>query len=221
MNNSKTLLTAFALTATMGLAAAIAPPAIDSAQEPADIKQQDDVVAKVGEKAPDFTLMDTEGEEVSLSDFEDQIVVLQWINPQCPVCKRVMEDGLVMEMHEELLELDEDLIHLTINSTHYHTPEHTAEYLKEHDMEDVPGLDDSDGVVGKLYEARTTPHLYVIDKEGILRYNGAFDDDQRGTKDNRTNYVVNAVKQIIAGETVAPAETKPYGCSVKYEVAEN
>jgi len=91
----------------------------------------------------------------------------------------------------------------------------TAAYLKKHDIE-APGLVDREGTVGKMYDARTTPHMYIIDKEGVLRYSGAIDDDQSGRSDSPTNFVVQAMRQIAAGETVAPDSTRPYGCSVKY-----
>ncbi|MHC4102825.1 MAG: thioredoxin domain-containing protein, partial [Planctomycetota bacterium] len=82
---------------------------------------------------------------------------------------------------------------------------------------DAPVLIDRDGKVGHLYGAKRTPHLFVIDAEGVLRYQGAIDDDQRGDKGEKaTNYVVQAVRQIVAGETVAPDITRSYGCTVKY-----
>ena len=182
-----------------------------------DNPQGKTAVAKVGKPAPDFTLKDAEGKAYKLPDYKGKIVVLQWINPDCPVCRRVCKDGVVRNAIKELKALDKDYVHLAINSTHYMDPEAGAKYLKSHKI-DVPALSDADGTVGHLYDARTTPHLFVIDKKGILRYSGALDDDPRGRKgDEATNYVVNAVRQIIAGEEVSPGTTKPYGCSVKYK----
>lgn len=212
MKSRRSFFTLMGLTLVLGATTALTAP-----QDGQVVK---DDKAKVGNAAPAFTLNDTEGKEVSLSDFEGHIVVLQWINPQCPVCVRCMESGLVTAMAKELKELDANIVHLAINSTHSQTPEHTAEYLKEYKLE-VPGLVDSEGKVGKLYGAKTTPHMFVIDAEGVLRYAGAFDNDPRGSRDDATNYAVNAVKLILAGETVEPAETKPYGCNVKYKPITN
>ena len=89
----------------------------------------------------------------------------------------------------------------------------TAKYLKDNKIE-IPALLDTDGAVGKMYGARTTPHCYVIDDNGTLVYQGAIDDNQSGG--GKTNYVVNALTQLKKGEKVSPSETKPYGCSVKY-----
>jgi peroxiredoxin len=177
---------------------------------------QSEVKAVIGKPAPNFTLKDTAGKSHSLSDFKGKTVVLQWINPDCPYCRRVMAEGVVKQMLKDLKSLDKDLILLAINSTHYMTPEDTARYLKKNKI-DMPGLIDSDGAVGRLYDARTTPHVFVIDKKGILRYSGAINDDRRGSQGSEAaNYVVNAVRQIGAGEPVAPDKTRPYGCSVKY-----
>lgn len=174
-----------------------------------------DVSAKVGEAAPDFTLTDANGKEYSLSDYKGRIVVLQWINPDCPVCRRVSSSGLVGKMSKQLKKIDGELVHLAINSTEEMTAKTSLNYLKKHHI-DATALSDQDGTVGKLYGARTTPHLFVIDKEGVLRYQGAFDSDPNGKKKDVTNFVTNAVQQIANGETVTPDYMKPYGCSVKY-----
>jgi len=172
--------------------------------------------AVVGKRAPNFTLKDTDGNEVSLSDFAGKMVVLQWINKDCPVCRRVMEKGLTAKMLQGLKEQDENMVWLAIDTTHYMKAEDTATYLKKHNMPGK-GLMDPSGTVGRVYGAKTTPHLYVIDTKGVLRYSGAINDDRRGRKGtDATNYAVNAVKQIVAGEEVSPSSTRPYGCSVKY-----
>jgi peroxiredoxin len=173
-------------------------------------------VDSIGKPAPAFTLKDSDDKAHSLADFKGRIVVLQWINPDCPVCRAVASSGRVAAMEKEVKKLSRDIVFLTVNSTHYMEPAIGAEYLKSHDLT-MPLLIDRDGKVGKLYAARTTPHLFVIDAEGVLRYSGAIDDDQTGRKGaEATNYVVNAVRQIVNGETVTPDATKPYGCSVKY-----
>lgn len=170
--------------------------------------------AKVGEAAPAFELKNTDGETVKLEDHKGNIVVLQWVNPGCPVCVRVMSTGVESTMLEELKALDENIVVLAISSTRDLEGEKIAAYLEENEI-DIVALIDEDGSVGKTYGAKTTPHLYVIDGDGVLRYQGAIDNGS-SNKEGDENYVVNAVKQIKAGETVDPNETKPYGCSVKY-----
>ncbi len=168
--------------------------------------------AKVGSPAPAFTLKDASGKDVSLSDFKGKVVVLEWINPGCPVCKGKMDDGSVAKMMADAKAVNPDVAFLFINSTAAMAdePEDSAEYLKDHKIE-APALIDGDGAVGRMYGAKTTPHCYVIDASGALAYEGAIDDQ----KD--TNYVVKTVKSLKAGEAVSPANTKPYGCSVKYK----
>ena len=179
--------------------------------------------AKIGEAAPAFTLEDSNGKTHSLSDYMGKIIVLEWINPQCPVCVRVYKSGIIEDTIEKLKSLDADLVYLAINSTNSDKnkgPEENLAFLKEHKI-DIPALVDEDGTVGHLYGARTTPHVFVIDAEGVLRYQGALDDDGSGSKAKKgetvTNYAVNALQQIKAGETVAPDSTQSYGCNVKYK----
>jgi peroxiredoxin len=173
--------------------------------------------AGIGEPAPAFALNDSEGKKHALADYTGKIVVLQWINPDCPVCRRTSSSGKVTAMRKQLDEISPGgIVHLTINSTHYMEPAKGASYLKQYKI-DAPVLIDQDGTVGHLYNAKRTPHMYVIDAKGVLRYQGAIDDDPGGNKDGRiTNYVVQAVQQIVDGETVAPDVTRSYGCSVKY-----
>ncbi len=172
--------------------------------------------AKVGEAAPNFTLKTTDGKDWSLSDAKGKVVVLEWVNPNCPVCVRVCKEGIVADTLKGCKEQFADVVYVAINSSAAQPDSlaATAEYLKSHKLE-VPALLDNDGKVGQMYGARTTPHCYVIDQNGVLVYQGAIDDSPSGGA--KTNYVVNAVKQLKAGEKVSPSETKPYGCSVKYK----
>lgn len=179
--------------------------------------------AKIGEKAPDFTLPNLEGEKVSLSDYtdteKDQYVILEWMNPDCPFCTRVHKKGLVNRMLKKVNELtDGKVVHIEINSTHYMGPEKTKKYLEKHGVDSMALMDKS-GKVGHMYGAKTTPHMFVIDPDGILRYKGAFDNDKKGKVpvEKKNNFVVNAVKQLVNGKEVSPNHVKPWGCSVKYE----
>ncbi len=211
---------AFSFVLASALVASVAVTAFaDDKKAPAavDTKKVEVTKAEVGKAAPNFTLKTTDGKEWSLTDAAGKIVVLQWCNPECPACVNVSTDGTVAKMMTDLKAIDSNVMVVYINSSAAR-PESlsaTAGYLKEHKI-DVPALLDTEGKVGMMYGARTTPHCYVIDDKGVLRYQGAI-DDAKGGKKGEMNYVVNAVKQIKAGETVSPDTTKPYGCSVKYK----
>ena len=172
--------------------------------------------AKVGEAAPNFTLKTADGKDWSLSDAKGKVVVLEWVNPNCPVCVRVSSDGTVANTVKGCKDQYPDMVYVAINSSAAQPDslEATGSYLAKHKLE-LPALLDADGKVGLMYGAKTTPHCYVIDAAGVLVYQGAIDDNQSGS--GKTNYVVNAVTQLKAGEKVSPSETKPYGCGVKYK----
>ena len=176
--------------------------------------------AKVGEKAPTWTGTDINGKEWKSTDLANKIVVLEWVNPQCPVCKGAHEDGRIPNMIKELKSVGDDVVFLTVNSTHNpqaNSAESNKKALQGYGV-DYPVVLDNDGTIGRAFGAKTTPHIFVIDTQGVLRYNGALDNNAAGDKsgDQVTNYVLGAVKAIKAGETVTPDTTKPYGCSVKY-----
>jgi peroxiredoxin len=169
----------------------------------------------VGDAAPAFTLADTAGKQVSSSDFEGKIVVLEWLNPDCPFVKRHYKAGTMKKLATEYA--DDDVVWLTINSTHYMDAAANAKFKADHQLPYTILVDQS-GDVGHLYGAVTTPHMYIIDAQGKLVYIGAIDDDPRGTKgESAVNYVALALDEVVAGKAVTTAETKPYGCSVKYK----
>lgn len=181
--------------------------------------------AKVGKDAPNFTLTDIYGEEHTLSDYTDEgkVVVLEWFNPMCPF---VVKHHEKMKTMTELAEkYQDDVVWLAINSANENHPTYAMndkalEIVKKEWSLPYPVLVDASGKVGHMYGARTTPHMYIIDTEGVLRYAGAIDSDT-GAKPYKkdsdvVNYVAQALDQILAGETVTMAETKAYGCSVKY-----
>jgi peroxiredoxin len=169
----------------------------------------------VGDEAPDFTLSDTAGNEVSLSDFEGKIVVLEWLNPDCPFVKRHYKAGTMKKLATAYG--DKGVVWLTINSTNYMDAAANAKFKADNELSSTILVDQS-GEVGHLYDAKTTPHMYIVDGEGTLVYNGAIDDDPRGNKDeSAVNYVAVALDEVVAGKSVTTAETKPYGCSVKYK----
>ena len=169
----------------------------------------------VGDQAPDFTLSDTAGNVVSLSDFKGKIVVLEWLNPDCPFVQRHYKAGTMKKLATAYG--DKGVVWLTINSTNYMDAAANAKFKNDNNLSSTILVDQA-GKVGHLYEAKTTPHMYIIDGEGRLVYNGAIDDDPRGNKGESTvNYVAVALDEVVAGKAVTTAETKPYGCSVKYK----
>ncbi len=180
---------------------------------------------KIGDKAPDFTLRDFDGKEWTLSKLteEGKIVVLEWFNPGCPyVIKHHARGQSTMRDLAKDYE-GKDVVWLAINSTN----ERHADFKKSEPMATewgikYPVLTDASGEVGKAYGARTTPHMFIIDKDGKVRYQGAIDSHRKGRapaddeKSSITNYVAQALDQVIAGETVTTPTTDPYGCGVKY-----
>lgn len=168
----------------------------------------------VGSPALTFTLEGQNGNKVSLSDSDGKIIVLEWLNPDCPFVKRHYRAGTMTTLAEKYK--DKDVVWIAINSTHYMNKEDDKKWIEEYKLF-YPILDDSSGKVGKLYGAKTTPHMFIIDKSGTLVYQGAIDDDPKGVKNgNALNYVDKALGEIIAGKPVSMSQTKPYGCSVKY-----
>lgn len=165
------------------------------------------------QKAADFTLTDTNGKAHTLSAYKGKIVVLEWVNPECPFVKRHYDAGTMANTAKAYA--DKDVVWLAVNSSHHFNQAKNKAFVEKYDLK-YAVLDDSAGKVGKSYDAKTTPHMYVIDKAGNIAYKGAIDDDPRGDKAEKKNYVKAAIDELLAGKAVTTAETKPYGCSVKY-----
>ena len=214
--------------ATLLMAQGMVPPpplkpattstAEESTDEEAEAKPEK---AVVGKAAPNFALKDTKGAMHQLSDFAGKYVVIEWFNPGCPYCRGIYDEGVVEETIKQMKAIDSDSVYLAINSTANQPKEFVTtqsdEFMIKQEMEDVPVLLDYDGTVGRMYEARTTPHMYLIDPKGVLIYAGAITDDRNfdnGAK--ATNYVVEAARRSAGNETVVPATVRPWGCSVKY-----
>jgi peroxiredoxin len=164
--------------------------------------------ADVGLPAPDFELRDVYGKTFRLSDFKDRIVVLEWINRDCPVSRGKHDDGVMQKTYRQYAK--DDVIWVAVDSTRGRKPDEDRVYAAEKGLA-YPILLDPDGKAGHGYGARTTPHMFVIDKKGILAYDGAIDDK------GKTNYVAAAIDALLANRPVANAKTAPYGCSVKYK----
>jgi peroxiredoxin len=175
----------------------------------------------VGQQAPDFSLEDASGKTVSLSDFKGKTVVLEWINPGCPFVRKFYNEQDMPAFQEKARKMG--VVWLSINSTNpdhrdYMTPEETRAWAKEHGHE-VPWLLDTEGTVGKAYGAVTTPHMFVINESGNIVYQGAIDtirDTKPESVSKATNYVMEALTAMDKGGSFPNAQTRPYGCSVKY-----
>jgi peroxiredoxin len=170
--------------------------------------------ATPGQPAPAFTAKDQDGKPVDLAGLRGKIVVLEWANPDCPFVQRHYQAGTMARLADRFR--DRDVVWLAVNSTHAMAAARDGAWRSEQGFTH-PVLDDRAGVLGAAYGAKTTPHLFVIDREGVLVYQGAIDDDAAGAKGaGARNYVAEALDALVAGKPVPVAETKPYGCSVKY-----
>ncbi len=179
---------------------------------------------EIDSKAPNFELTDTYGNEVSLESFKGKKVVLEWTNHGCPfVAKHYKTKN--MQSTQELAK-SEDVVWLSIISSApgtqgYVTKEEANKLTTTREASPAHVLLDPTGKAGILYSAKTTPHMYVINEEGVLKYQGAIDDaGGRGFmfKDllEANNYVKIAIKELNQGKNISKPVTKPYGCSVKY-----
>lgn len=179
--------------------------------------------AQVGAPAPDFTLTDLDGKSVTLSELRGKTVVLEWFNPGCPFVRNSHTTGSLKGLAEK--HAPEGVVWLAINSGGAGKQgagvEANREGVKQFGMQ-YPVLIDDTGKVGQLYGAERTPHMYVINPEGVLVYKGAIDNSPDGEGQSPeggklVNYVDGAIGAIRSGAKVTPEETKAYGCSVKYQ----
>ena len=175
--------------------------------------------------APSFELVDSYGENISLSNFEGKTVVLEWTNHDCPYVAKHYATGNMQNTQEQAK--DQGVVWLSIISSApgtqgYVLPAKANELTATRNAQPNHVLFDFEGGVGKMYGAKTTPHMYVIDKKGALRYQGAIDDAGGPgfwTKNllDADNYVKNALGEMQDGQAISTKVSKPYGCSVKYK----
>jgi peroxiredoxin len=166
-------------------------------------------------KAPSFALKSFDGKEVSLADFKGKIVVLEWLNDECPFVKYHYEKSNTMVELANRYK-DKDVVWVAVNSTSHASAEQNKEFSDKHKIA-YPILDDRSGKVGRAYRSISTPHMHVIDAKGGIVYTGGIDDSPLGRKkEGVINYVDQALAELTSGKTVSTPATKPYGCSVKY-----
>jgi peroxiredoxin len=176
---------------------------------------------QIGAPAPDFTVVDSKGNSHSLKDFAGKNVVLEWTNHDCPFVVKHYSGNM------QALQADmtaQDVVWLSVISSAPGKQGHVSgakadELTASRSAKPTAVVFDESGVVGKAYDAKTTPHMYVIDKAGVLQYMGGIDSIPSAKVDDiakATSYFANAAKAVLAGQTPDPAVTKPYGCSIKY-----
>jgi hypothetical protein len=175
-----------------------------------------------GSPAPDFKGTDSNGVQHSLSQYKGKFVVLEWANKGCPYDQKHYLSGSMANLQKEWTA--KGVIWLSVISSApgeqgYVTPSEENTYIKTMHVASTAVLLDPTGAIGRLYEAKTTPHMFVIDPIGKLIYQGAIDNkpttDQADLK-GADNYLNNALNAAMAGKPVAVESTRPYGCSVKY-----
>ncbi len=177
----------------------------------------------VGRAAPDFEFTDIEGNTGKLSDFRGKLVVLEWFNHGCPFVRKHYSSGKMQELQKKYT--GEGVVWIAINSTaeghgDYRTAGESAEDAAENGTAATYIVLDPSGETGRLYGAKTTPHIFIIDPEGKLVYKGAADSIKSTDVDDITkadNYIDLALTEATAQKPLSRSETKPYGCSVKYK----
>ena len=176
---------------------------------------------EIGKPAPDFTGTDINGKTIKLSDYTGKIVIIESYNSDCPFCHNHYQTGAMQELQKNLEA--KGVVWLIVDSVNtknfsYRTPEQARKEMTDEKIAATAWIDDHSGTIGHLYEMKTTPHMFVIAKDGTLAYDGAIDDRPQPFGDPRTakNYVSAAVDDLLAGKPVAVSQTKPYGCGVHY-----
>jgi AhpC/TSA family len=176
---------------------------------------------ETGKPAPDFAGTDINGKTVKLSDYAGKIVVIESYNSDCPFDANHYKTGAMQGLQKDMAA--KGIVWLLVDSVNkknfsYRTPDQARKEFADQKMTANAWIDDSSGTIGHLYGMETTPHMFVIDKTGMLVYDGAIDDKPDTDHDPKTarNYVRGAVDDLIAGKPIEVSQTKPYGCAVHY-----
>ena len=177
----------------------------------------------VGSAAPDFSVTDSKGKTQALSQYKGKYVVLEWFNPECPFVKKHYGSGNMQKLQEEFT--GKGVVWLTIDSSAPGlegslTPEEANKKIAEWKTHSTAFLLDGEGKVGRTYGAKNTPHMFVINPEGKIVYEGAIDSKASPNPadiPSSTNYVKVALDEALAGKPVSTSSSRPYGCSVKYK----
>jgi peroxiredoxin len=175
-----------------------------------------------GQPVPNFTAVDSNGKTHSLSDFKGKTVVLEWTNHECPYVVKHYDTGNMQKL--QTAAATDGVVWLSVISSApgaqgHVSPAKANELTASRSAKPAAVLLDEKGEIGMKFGAQTTPHMYVIDGAGVLRYAGAIDDNssaRKSTVEGAKNYVTAALDALKAGQPVATQSTKAYGCSVKY-----
>jgi len=176
-----------------------------------------------GKAAPDFSVKDADGKTHTLADYKGEWLVLEWFNKDCPYVKKHYSSNNMQSLQKRYT--DKDVKWLTVISSAegkqgYFTPEQALAEAKSHNLAASSAfILDVDGKLGKAYDAKTTPHLFVINPEGVVVYAGAIDDNDSANPaviPDSKNYLAAALDEALAGKPVTTATTRPYGCTIKY-----
>lgn len=178
---------------------------------------------KIGEPAPDFSVVDTAGEVRTLSEFAGQMVILEWTNHECPFVVKHYQPGN-MQMQQRMARDEHDAVWLSVISSRSGAQGHVSaekadELTDSRNAYPTAVLLDESGQMGRAYDARVTPHMYIIDEDGILLYMGGIDSNPSRNPDDipeSTQYVVAALNELAAGDEISESVTRPYGCVVHY-----
>jgi len=178
--------------------------------------------AASGQSAPNFSLSDTQGKPVQLSDFRGRYVVLEWTNPRCPFVRNHYYSRNMQALQHRWGE--RDVVWLSIDSSNksssdYMQPPKLESWMQQQSAAQRAVLVDADSVTARLYQAKTTPHMFVIDPKGTIIYAGAIDDRPSTRAEDpplARNYVQAALEQATEGKPVTTSSSLPYGCSIKY-----
>ena len=175
-----------------------------------------------GDPAPNFTVSDSIGNEHRLSDFNGRYVVLEWTRHDCPFVVKHYINGDMQRLQKKLTAAGVVWLQMASSAQGkpgYLTAPEAEAMRRQTAAQSTALLLDTNGQVGRAYDARTTPQMFLINPEGILIYQGAIDSIPSVHSSDiaqATNYLVAAYESAIAGEPIANSTTTPYGCSVKY-----
>ena len=188
------------------------------------VTQAHAATATVGQAAPDFSATDALGKTHKLSDFKGKHVVLEWTNPGCPFVAKHY-GGNMQALQKEFTA--KGVVWLAIASTEkdnyeYFSPAKISGWVNDKLAKPTAVLMDESGKIGQLYNAKTTPHMYIVSPQGVLVYAGAIDSVPSARADDiklATNYIRQGLNEALAGKPISVASTRAYGCSVKYKDA--
>lgn len=174
------------------------------------------MAVEVGKPAPDFSLTDITGKTHTLSDYRGKVVVLEWVNPDCPIVRAHYQAKNMQGTQKVAAEDGAVWLQINTGNAKKSVDTEAAAWSKAQGVTASAFLKDTSGKVGRLYHAQTTPHMYIIHKDGTLAYQGAIDSGNSRDIPTATNYVKAALASIKAGKPIEKTATKAYGCNVKY-----